>query len=393
MYYKDILPDVVFIDVQVLLDKITELVEYSIKVRAKAKDQTVTIGDLEKFKTCGILTTEILSQFTSGYVRGLFEEMHLILLFKKLLIIAEIGNGKYLMPCLLEEEEVKFYPDLESKIPALLFYFGENGPKLGVYCFLLASLISDAKWKLLTENGTPVQLSRNRVRFAIPGNNPGCVTISESYSTFFHISIEFPNKITEEMALKICNDICPTIREAILTHIRNASHKLNYDDSTPEAAFLCSKHDEMVPPHPATISSIGLLTCTTHPRSVFSELSDKHKIWLRQAIVSPSSNVMYISDPAGRLHGNLSIKDLCKVQRSTWEARSKWYNIGLELSIDPGTLDAIKENSDNIDDQFRSMLTTWLKMVEPIPTFTALAEALQSPTVGFGHLVLNSVVV
>ena len=32
MYYKDILPDVVFIDAQVLLDKITELVEYSIEL-------------------------------------------------------------------------------------------------------------------------------------------------------------------------------------------------------------------------------------------------------------------------------------------------------------------------------------------------------------------------
>ena len=32
------------------------------------------------------------------------------------------------------------------------------------------------------------------------------------------------------------------------------------------------------------------------------------------------------------------------------------------------------------------MLTTWLKMVQPKPTLAALAEALQSPTVGFGHL-------
>ena len=381
MYYKDILPDVVFVDAQVLLDKITELVEYSIELRAKPSSQGVVAGSLEKFKTCGIVTTEILSQFTSGYVPGLFEEKHLILVFKKLLIVAEIGKGKHLMPCLLEEEKVKIYSNLETGIPALLFYFGENGPKLGVYCFLLASLITDAKWKLLTENGTPVQLSRNRVRFAVPGNNPGCITITDSFSTFFHVSIEFPDvdEISEAKELEICEDICPTIRETILTHIRKASRRLNYNDSTPEAAFLCSKHDETTPPHPATISKRELLTCTICPRSVCCSMTKRHALWLGKAS-SDSANVI----PA--IEGELSTKDLRKVQRAAWDARAKWYNIGLELDIDPGTLDTIKGNNDNIDDRFRAMLTTWLKMVEPKPTWEALAEALRSPPVGYEHL-------
>ena len=379
MYYKDILPDVVFIDAQVLLDKITELVEYSIELRTKPSSQGVVAGSLEKFKTCGIVTTEILSQFTSGYVPGLFEEKHLILVFKKLLIVAEIGKGKFLMPCLLEEEKVQIL--FNSVVPALLFYFGENGPKLGVYCFLLASLITDAKWKLLTENGTPVQLSRNRVRFVVPGNNPGCITITDSFSTFFHVSIEFPDTVTREKATEICKNVCPTIRETILTHIRKASHRLNYNNSIPEAAFLCSKHDETAPPHPATISNTGLLTCTTHPRSVCSDLTDEHRLWFGET--APSDRT-YSSDPTDS--GKLSTKDLRKVQRAAWDARAKWYNIGLELDIDPGTLDTIKRDNDNSDDRFRAMLTTWLKMTEPKPTWEVLVEALQSPTVGCGHL-------
>ena len=56
------------------------------------------------------------------------------------------------------------------------------------------------------------------------------------------------------------------------------------------------------------------------------------------------------------------------------------------MSIDPGTLDTIKGDNDNIDDRFRAMLTEWLKMVKPRPSFAALSKALQSPTVGFGHL-------
>ena len=84
--------------------------------------------------------------------------------------------------------------------------------------------------------------------------------------------------------------------------------------------------------------------------------------------------------------GGLGISDLRKVQRAAWDARAQWYNIGLELDIDPGTLDVIEGNNKDINNCFRAMLTTWLKMVQPKPTLAALAEALQSPTVGFEHL-------
>ena len=385
IYYQDILPDVVFIDAQVLLDKITELVEYSVELRAKPNDQAVTslAGSLEKFKTCGIITIEILSKFSSGYVTGLFEEKQLILLFKKLLIVAEIQEGKFLMPSLLEEEKVKISSDSESIIPALLFYFGENGPKLGVFCFLLASLITDAKWKLLTEDGNPVQLSRNRVRFAVPGNHPGCITITDSFSTFFHVSIEFPEDITEEKALEVCEIICPNIRETILTHVRKASRRLNYKNSIPEAAFLCSKHGETTPPHPATIPrpKTGLLTCSVCPKSVFSTMTERHELWLGKA-ASLSSTSTYIDDRATELY----IEDLCLVQNTIWMARAKWYNIGLNLNIHMGTLDAIKKDNDDSDDRFRAMLITWLKTVQPKPTWEALAEALRSPSVGYEQL-------
>ena len=382
MYYKDILPDVVFIDAQVLLDKITELVEYSIKLRVEPSSQAIAVGGVEKFKTCGIVTTEILSQFSSGYVPGMFEEKHLILLFKKLLIVAEIGKGKFLMPCLLETEKVKI--PSSSGFPAFLFYFGENGPKLGVYCFLLASLITDAQWKLLTEDGNPVQLSRNSVRFVVPGNNPGYITITDSFSTFFHVSIEFPDheEISESKALEICEEVCPMIRETILTHIRKASHRLNYNNSIPEPAFLCLKHDESVPPHPATISRHKVLTCTKSPGTVCCHMTGKHALWLGKATSSSPNSGNII--PATK--GELNIKDLRAIQKTTWGARTKWYNIGLELEIDPETLDVIEGNNKDIDKQFRAMLTTWLKMIDPKPTWVALAEALRSPTVGCGHL-------
>ena len=64
----------------------------------------------------------------------------------------------------------------------------------------------------------------------------------------------------------------------------------------------------------------------------------------------------------------------------------QWYNLGLELDITPDTLDAIEQaNILNPDRCFRAMLTKWLREHKQ-PTWSALAEALESPSVGLSHL-------
>ena len=284
MYYEDVPPDVVFIDAQVLLEKVTELVEHNLLILSDSylpSSEAGTVGSFEKFK-CGIITKEILFRFKSHYVPKLFMEDHLILLFEHLLIIAEVGEGDYLMSCLLKEEDIHVpcpIPNSSSQIiPPILFYFGEDGPKLGVYCFLLSSLITEAKWELLVDKGCPVQLSRNRVHFKVPKNHPGFITITDSFSTFFRIDITFPSDMSTAKALKVCEDVCPKIRETILAGIRKASRTLNYNDSIPESAFLCSKHQDNSL-HPATVSSFDLLTCTSQPATIFSEMTENHKLW------------------------------------------------------------------------------------------------------------------
>ena len=382
-YYADTLPDIVFIDVQILLNKISELVEYCLELQSDENKLEPIDGSLEMFKTCGIVTTEIMSQFQSGYVAGLFTEKELKKLFKKLFIIAKIEKGKYLMSCLLKPEREPTTSDQSCPlvVPDLYFYFGPNGALLGVYCFLVTSLIKEAKWELLTEDSRPVQLSRNRARFTVPGDNPGCITITDSFSTFFRVRIEFPDNIAAEQANTICKSVCPTIRETILANIRTASHKLNYKNSIPKAAFLCSEHQDSCP-HPAVISNdTGLLTCTTHPRSVVSQMTDKHRIWLGKSKASLS---VHIAGPAKTRE--LTVEDLCDIQECVWNARTEWHNIGLKLKIHPVTLREIERNNKDIAKCFRDMLTTWLNTVDPKPTLAALAEALRSPMVGHEHL-------
>ena len=82
----------------------------------------------------------------------------------------------------------------------------------------------------------------------------------------------------------------------------------------------------------------------------------------------------------------LGPNDLRNVQRILWEARTQWYNLGLELDITPDSLDSIElANSGKPDRCFRAMLTKWLREHQR-PTWSALAEALRSPSVGLSHL-------
>ena len=71
-----------------------------------------------------------------------------------------------------------------------------------------------------------------------------------------------------------------------------------------------------------------------------------------------------------------------------WDARSKWYHIGVELDIETSTLDIIgTECQGKVEDCFTKLLTTWLSRVTPQPSWSALVEALESPAVDHLKLV------
>ena len=85
--------------------------------------------------------------------------------------------------------------------------------------------------------------------------------------------------------------------------------------------------------------------------------------------------------------GALTIDNLGDVLEVVWEARAKWYNIGLKLGISVGTLDSIsKANNQNPDDCLTAMIKDWLKNGKPKPSWAQLAKALKSPMVGYAQL-------
>ena len=82
----------------------------------------------------------------------------------------------------------------------------------------------------------------------------------------------------------------------------------------------------------------------------------------------------------------LGLSDLWRVQDTLWKASTRWYNLGLGLDISPDSLDSTElANAGNPDCCFRAMLTKWLREHQR-PTWSALAEALRSPSIGRSYL-------
>lgn len=78
----------------------------------------------------------------------------------------------------------------------------------------------------------------------------------------------------------------------------------------------------------------------------------------------------------------LHINDLEMVQDELAFIDTKWHNIGLELGFHPDTLNEIHLQNSANRSCLQEVLERWLKMVNPPPTWEALAKALERTTVG-----------
>ena len=77
---------------------------------------------------------------------------------------------------------------------------------------------------------------------------------------------------------------------------------------------------------------------------------------------------------------DLTIKDLGTVRKDTFEACSKWYDVGLDLGVPVYELDQIQDEHGKTKDCHRAMLKCWLKAGENT-TWAALIEVLRSDIV------------
>ena len=83
--------------------------------------------------------------------------------------------------------------------------------------------------------------------------------------------------------------------------------------------------------------------------------------------------------------------DLSRLVEWLHPVRAKWYEIGLQLGLRSGDLDAIqRDNPTDCSASCREMLKRWLAGVNPLPILKALSDALLTNTVGESRLGLSS---
>ena len=82
----------------------------------------------------------------------------------------------------------------------------------------------------------------------------------------------------------------------------------------------------------------------------------------------------------------LDIDDFRDVQEAIWEARPKWYNIGVRLKLEVSDLDAIDaESGIDLEEKFNRMIKSWLKR-SASSTWTDMCESLKHPTVAMSNV-------
>ena len=271
-YFPDILADVVFVEPQILLDKVTELVEESYRVSQGKKDGKFNpkSGEWVRFREYGEVTEKFLSKFDSHYEAPLFTPKKLVTLLKGLLVFADLSEDVYFMPCLLQvvsSEVVAQYRVSEEK--ALAVHFPKTGPLMGMFCCTVAYLLSpdNAQWEVVkNEAGTPICLNRNVIQFTVP-KVAGTVSLIDQF-THFEIHVDtVPKKLAQMWQL---------VHDTVFAGMKEAKKTLGYVNNTPVPAIVCPAHPTT--PHPATVDNDGTWTCSVTPQK-FGVVSEDTIPW------------------------------------------------------------------------------------------------------------------
>ena len=280
-YYdnENALPGVVFVNGQVLLDEITELVEKSHQLRENPSSTVATGGEWEKFRNHAIVTRDQLKGFAKHYEEGIFSVEDLIQLFTYKPILAPIGQDRFLIPAILPAQDTEGLIGLIKRNVYVLFFFPDGIP-FGVFCALNASVINHASWRLLEESDRPVQVSRNCITYTLPGGDPGKISLVDTFSNYIAVVVELDAQ--SALAAETYRNLCPSIRDTVYANIRKAVFALHYTNSIPRFAFFCPESSLMcsVSHHAADVNSKHTgLTCSKN-RAVLRPLTEQNTVWL-----------------------------------------------------------------------------------------------------------------
>ena len=266
-YFPDILPQLVFMEPQMLLDKVSELVEETYHMR----QSKAVPGDKLRFRDYAQVTEKFLGEFKSHYEPPLFTPKELVTLLKGLLVFAEMSEDVYFMPCLLQVVDWEVVEEHRvSGEKALALHFPKSGPLMGMFCSTVAYLMSPdnchpCPWRVVqNEAGAPECLHRNVIEFSV-SDYAGSVSLVDHF-THFELHLHTHPKKAPQL-WKLAHD-------AVFAGLKKAGETIGYTNNTPVPAIVCPAHPHPAKPHPATVDKDKVWTCSKDSRKFGDVIED-----------------------------------------------------------------------------------------------------------------------
>ena len=304
-YFRDILPHIVFIDPQVMLDKVSELIEFMFELRepedenestpdttpaattstgtaastpkkppvAATMDVDLLPAGWHEFNKFGHITKPFLNskRFSSHYHTGIFTCDDLIHLLEELLVFAKLstdeGPDTWFMPSVLKQVPAVKMGEVCVSAGPLVVNFPDGGPQNGIFCSLMSHVLSPLNlhphpWKLHLASNEPTCLYRDCIKFQVP-KYAGSVTLIDRYE-YFEVHV-FTSE--EEM-----QELWQHAQNAIFSGITTVCDTLGYSNNKPHPAIICPNTTHTDKTHPAYIKN-GKWICTSDS-CVFGKLRD-----------------------------------------------------------------------------------------------------------------------
>ena len=240
LYYPKVLPHTVFCDPQVVLTKVTELVQYHHKLRDNPDKDVAITGDLVMFRDHGLLSVALIGKFPRHYNDDLFTPQDLVKLLGSCNAIATIKDGLYLMPALLPYLDSTQVTKLLLEGASLMITFTHSYIPSGLFCCLVAHLISSS-WKACSSRGTPMSMYRNCIRLVNKDTSEIITLVEKMSSIAVHVH-------------EASSAVCMKIKDLVHCGIKSACGVLKYCDIEFKDAFMCAgARCTLDPPHVAVV--------------------------------------------------------------------------------------------------------------------------------------------
>ena len=233
----------------------------------------------------GTITREMLEreEFSSCFVRNVFNAEHALKFFQSLHIVARIDKSKvnFIMPCILQaasDREIENHlPQCDENVDVLVVHFPSGIPN-GIFCATHNGMRSKYRWTTFyeeNESGVSVAcLYRNMVKLQHPDEAVTITFVHGSSLRHFEVHVETKDK-------DLLPDICPEILRNIFDSIRIVESTFDYEESGATPAFLCpcGKKDR----HAAILNESHTSLKCTHTSKVLGRRSLKggHTVWLK----------------------------------------------------------------------------------------------------------------